>query len=1021
MVSNGPIGALFYPTSDLQYNFPVVNWPGALWKRTPATGTPPGARVVLGDLRPTCRPKSGAGSSASTPGSTFPLGLTTLTCAATDAFGNSAMQDMTITVQDTTPPVVTVPPSVTATAASGSTTATVTFTAIATDLVDGTLTPVCNHVSGSVFPIGATPVTCSATDGHGNTGSATFTVFVVQGGSSTVPALALPGTQTVEATSSAGATVTYAVTATDANGAALTPQCMPASGSTFAMGSHAVSCAATGATLTVTGSFQVTVQDTTPPAITLPADFSLDPGGTAHATLTYAAAATDAVDGAIACGAGTGAAPPAGSPACWCSPASGSVLAAGTTNEVGCVAVDSRGNRAVKTFKVTVKGLPPTLALTDMLKVEAQDSLGARVTYSPAPKATDASGNALPVDCVPPSGTYLPIDTDTKVWCSATDARGMESSGSFTVRVVDTTPPSVSVSAPGTVEATGPSGAPIVFTASAQDLVDGVVPVGCLLNPGTGSSLPVAASPSTPTFPLGVDPVTCTATDKRGNTGSKSFTVVVRDTKPPTLALPAPITATADGTGAAVVTFNATAMDTVAGAVPVACHPASGSRFFATGTTPATSVVSCSARDGAGNEAQGTFTVTVNPAPNPVKATCLGTAGAPVVAGTAPGTCGAAVGPGLVGTCSGGAAGLASCTVDGVATETLGPGDHPVALVATGLDGTKASCTAYVRVIDGQNPTATCANQTVACTGNAGATVTPMATCTDNCSCTASCATATFPVGTSPGNCTATDPTGNSASCRPSITVVDAVAPVVTPKAGPTQVQCNVDKWTDPGATALDQCVGDLSSKVSISGAVDPTHAGTYVETYTASDPSGNKGSATRTVQVLDTVAPTTTATEGPNGAPNRLVTLAVTSYTITPTGGGTPIMGSATCWSTAGVAVTLSATDSCAFKQLTYSLTGAQTGGATVTGGTASFAVTKSGTTTVSYFATDKAGNVEATKQLPVHVLSLLGFGISCAPAATIKGLPAHGAVAVKGTITVADAKTGKTTSQSFSISFSY
>jgi hypothetical protein len=281
--------------------------------------------------------------------------------------------------------------------------------------------------------------------------------------------------------------------------------------------------------------------------------------------------------------------------------------------------------------------------------------------------------------------------------------------------------------------------------------------------------------------------------------------------------------------------------------------------------------------------------------------------------------------------------------------------------------------------------------------------------------------TAKFPVGTSPGSCIATDPAGNSASCQPSITVVDAVAPVVTPKTGPTQLQCNVDKWTDPGATALDQCVGDVSSTVRISGTIDPTHVGTYVETYTASDPSGNKGAATRSVQVIDSVAPTTTATEGPNGTPNRLVTIAVTSYTVTPTGGGTPVTGSATCWSTPGVAVSLSATDSCALKQVTYSLTGAQTGGATVAGASASFAVTKSGATTVSYYATDSAGNVEAARKLPIFVANVLGFGIACAPSPTIKGMPPHGTVTVKGTLTVADSKTGKKTSSAFSFSFSY
>ncbi len=78
---------------------------------------------------------------------------------------------------DQTLPVVNVPSEiiVPATDASG---AVVTFSASATDDVDGTLTPTCVPSSGSTFPIGTNTVTCSATDAAGNTGSAQFTVTV---------------------------------------------------------------------------------------------------------------------------------------------------------------------------------------------------------------------------------------------------------------------------------------------------------------------------------------------------------------------------------------------------------------------------------------------------------------------------------------------------------------------------------------------------------------------------------------------------------------------------------------------------------------------------------------------------------------------------------------------------------------------------------------------------------------------------------------------------------------------------
>ena len=54
----------------------------------------------------------------------------------------------------------------------------------------------------------------------------------------TAPSLALPNDFSVEATSSAGAEVTYAVTASDAQDGDLTASvvCTPASGTTFALG-----------------------------------------------------------------------------------------------------------------------------------------------------------------------------------------------------------------------------------------------------------------------------------------------------------------------------------------------------------------------------------------------------------------------------------------------------------------------------------------------------------------------------------------------------------------------------------------------------------------------------------------------------------------------------------------------------------------------------------------------------------------------------------------------------------------
>jgi len=105
-------------------------------------------------------------------GSLFPLGATAVHCTATDANGTSTA-DFEVDVTDTTAPALTVPSDIT------TTNRVVTFTATATDIVDGAITPVCTPESGSTFDVGTTEVVCVATDSSLNETTATFNVTVV--------------------------------------------------------------------------------------------------------------------------------------------------------------------------------------------------------------------------------------------------------------------------------------------------------------------------------------------------------------------------------------------------------------------------------------------------------------------------------------------------------------------------------------------------------------------------------------------------------------------------------------------------------------------------------------------------------------------------------------------------------------------------------------------------------------------------------------------------------------------------
>ena len=212
-----------------------------------------------GPLTPTCSPPSG---------SNFPVGTTNVTCTATDSSGNtgSASFNVTVNLVDTTAPVITVPNDISVNTPDPAGAA-VSYTATATDNIDGAITPTCTPASGAVFPVGTTTVTCTAKDAHGNQGQATFKVRVVLV-DVTPPAFSnVPATVKREADGPTGSVVTYTPpTAVDNVDGPVPVTCSPLSGKLFPLGVTKVHCSATDAHgNTGTAVFEVTVVDTTPP------------------------------------------------------------------------------------------------------------------------------------------------------------------------------------------------------------------------------------------------------------------------------------------------------------------------------------------------------------------------------------------------------------------------------------------------------------------------------------------------------------------------------------------------------------------------------------------------------------------------------------------------------------------------------------------------------------------------------------------------------------------------------------
>jgi hypothetical protein len=163
----------------------------------------------------------------------------------------------------------------------------------------------------------------------------------------TPPMITLPDELIVEGTEPGGATVSYDVETTDAEDEPdPTASCTPASGAFFALGTTTVACSVTDTgELSASGTFDVTVEDTTAPTLAgVPDAVNLVTSNRDGATLAYAApTASDAVDDQVPV---------------TCSPASGAFVAVGPSS-VSCTATDDSGNSTSASFPVVVTYDPP--------------------------------------------------------------------------------------------------------------------------------------------------------------------------------------------------------------------------------------------------------------------------------------------------------------------------------------------------------------------------------------------------------------------------------------------------------------------------------------------------------------------------------------------------------------------------------------------------------------------------------------------------------------------------------------
>jgi len=776
----------------------------------------------------------------------------------------------------------------------------------------------CAFVSGSTFSSSGAGTCVVQASGAQTTNfnaiSATQNVTISS--ANTPPILTLPANITAEATGSSGTAVSFTATSTDAeDNPDPTPICAPASGSTFPIGTTTVGCSVTDSGgLTASGSFTVTISDTTPPTISAAAATPPNGAGWYNTNVTIHFTCADAASGIATC------------------PTDQILTASGTSTAQ--TATDNAGNTSApsNTFMVQIDKVAPTITAAIF-----SGTLGNNGWYTSNVvvrfTCSDTGGSGIPAGACPADQTLSTEGSSISSTAqTVTDRAGNTSAASSVITVkIDKTVPTISAAAAspaangngwnnsnvtvtwsctdGTSGPVSPTVAQTVSTEGENQSASGT----CQDNAGNSASNTqnginidktgptISASPTTSPNGAGwykvnvVVHFTCsdalsgipggacpanqllstegtavnstaqTVTDAAGNTSVLSNVVTVKiDKTAPSLVLPSGITAEATSSIGATVNYSASASDNLDGSVTAICSPASGSLFLLDATT----TVNCTATDDADNSTSGNFDVTV------VDTT------APLIAPHADIIEEATSGFGATVIYS---SPTTSDVVDGAGTATCLPasgtnfalGVATVTCDASDTHGNAASTTFTITVQDTVAPViASHADIVEEATGASGATVFYTNPATSDAVDGPGFALCSPPSGSAFGfgdttvTCSATDSQNNAAiQTTFKVTVEDTTPPVIDPIADITLNTTNslgrIATYSLPATSDVVDGSGFASCTPS-SGSFFPV--GDTIVTCSASDSHENASSITFTVHVVHVEKPTINLVQGFSG-----------------------------------------------------------------------------------------------------------------------------------------------------------
>jgi len=764
-------------------------------------------------------------------GTTFPAGITPVTYTATDDIGNSRDHIFFVTINDGEGPTFdTQLEDISSPSSLGICGAQIFWTE--PTAVDNctAATVSSSHTPGSFFDVGITTVIYTASDGSGEIAQQSFTVTV----SDVEPPdlFQMPADIVVgNILGSCEATVTWNPPTALDHCEEVTAVGSSAPGSSFPLGETVISYTSSDSVGNQTvESFTITVEDqedpfftSTSPDITL----DIDPG-LCNAVLEWTEPTAEDLCGSVQLE---------------------SNFASGTAFDIGLTTViytttDDVGNTAVMSFDVNVLDVESPVIVGLPADFTAGTNVGdctAIVSWI-EPAAQDCGMQSLSSSLE--NGSIFSLG-DTVVTYTAVDLAGNESSGSFTVTVVDDDAPeftSVPVdvvidSEPGTCSA-----AATWIDVDAQD----------------NCSIPqiVLSHASGDTFDLGVTSVEATATDSAGNIESMIFTITVLDAEIPTVVTTQELPITVENpTGVCelaatweVPTFS----DLCTAELEISSTHQPGD-LFVVGET----LVTYTATDLDQNQISTSFSViildstppTILQMPQIVEIITPTDACEAIVTWEEPTTS----------DCS-----LVTASSDILNGSTLPIGNHIGTYTFTDEFGNSSSDNFLIIVVDGELPhihgipaDITVENRTGSC---GVAVIWSEVTTTD---CTFSALEVDHPsgseflIGTTPVTYTATDTEGNQTVASFLVTVEDVEAPLLANMPENIEVvapegSCEATAtWSDPTAT---DCISYELSSDALSGDAFPI--GETLVTYTATDPSGNSGTDSFTVTVLDQEMP---------------------------------------------------------------------------------------------------------------------------------------------------------------------